>query len=89
MNKDELSKATRRFTAVVEGLNFKALSFQHIDPEKGTKVGGKSYEVRQGPTPLLSVLSEEEAERVAARLNSLVEPFLKEEFELLKWKLEE
>lgn len=90
MKKEELALAARRFTCAVEGLDFKGVTHQHKDKDKDDKaVSTPSHEVRRGSAMVLPADSEEEASQLADKLNNLINPFIQDEFERLRKKLEE
>lgn len=88
MTKEELAKEARRFVCVLEGLDFKGIEHSHKDNEKNKEVS-KTFEVRRGPNFIFNTSSLEEAEEKANKINTLLSPFIMEEFERLSNKLKE
>lgn len=90
MTRDELAISARRFLGVLEGLEFKAVTYEHKDKDKDDKVVSKpTHEVRRGAQFIFNADTEEEAEACAENINNLVSPFIRDEFNRLRSKFEE
>jgi hypothetical protein len=89
LTKEELALAARRFVCVIEGLEFTGKTFEHKDVGGDKTVTKPTHEVRRGPSFIMNTDSEDEAKQIAVKLNNLINPFVLEEFERLRSKLEE
>lgn len=86
MDKKKIAIDARRFVSVIESLDFIAFKNEYKDTVRD-KVISYAFEVRAGVRPVMNAETMEEAEEIAKKLNSLVEPFVKEELKRLNEKV--